>query len=81
MPPQVPLPLVKALRDELGISMKDAKDALLKANLDLDLARSILKGEVPATPPPAPSASNSQLEPLPQPLPQALPQGGRPSTQ
>ena len=56
MPPQVPLPLVKALRDELGISMKDAKDALLKANLDLDLARSILKGEVAATPPPAPSA-------------------------
>ena len=56
MPPQVPLTLVKTLRDELGISMKDAKDALLKANLDLDLARSILKGEVAATPPPAPSA-------------------------
>ena len=54
---QVPLPLVKTLREEFGISVKEAKDALLKANLDVNRARRILKGEASAPSSPAPTTA------------------------
>ena len=82
----VPLALVRTLRDELGASMKDCKQALLAANLDLAVARRILRGEAVASPPTTPSvqlaaaasppsafASSPSTSQLPMPMPMPAP--------
>ena len=66
----MPLPLVKTLREEFGISVKEAKDALLKANLDVYRARSILKGEASAPSSPALTAAKTVAKTVVTPLAQ-----------
>ena len=50
----VPVALVRTLRDESGVSMKEAKQALVAANNDLARARLILSGAASTAPAPAP---------------------------
>ena len=60
----VPLHLVKTLRDESGASMKDCKQALVSAGLDVGRARRILAGEEVTAPAPPPAPPQMSAPPV-----------------